>query len=1094
MTKKVLFLLSILAICAANNAHAVTCTWTGQQNTDWFNPMNWSCGQVPGATDSVILATTANIPVLNSSTAIRSLNITQNATLNGTGQLTISGYLRAVSVTAQFQPEIVVTGQVVSSAADFKITTRPFRVSGPATFNHGSLTMTGTGIFDVTDSGSATFIGQVNIFGFVSDTTFWVHGELIKDGGGVLDFEAAYAFHGATINIKQGSISNYFLDGSNVSSIFNSSVSIQSAGFLSAYRTLNVVNSTLSGTGIAQVYAPGNFVVSQNSQIQCAVYVYGGLFNISQGFTTVPSLRIEGGSFTAANARINGALYWKKGSLNGAIEVSGITTIEDSGGAVEDKMATGLTLSGNATYSGNDRLKGNINVNPNVLFQVNATQNIDLNASINLRGTLSQTGKDTLTFSGFLLHYPTGTLSGKGTMKMTGGHIVQGHIAPGNGIDTLTIKQNTVSLQQGATLDFEINGALHDKLYVKNNITLAGSTLNLTEISSAPAGTYILVEASGVVSGTFASVNLPPGYIVTYNSNRVNVVKSASAPIANFTISSALGCVPFTAQFTNTSANATDFLWSFPGGSPSTSTLPNPVVTYYNTGFYDVSLLASNTVGSSSKVLPNFIEVRVPAQAAFTTIVNDATVTCTNNSTDAWAYVWDFGDGATSTDINPTHTYALDGTYLIRLGAVNACDTFYTSQTVSVIAPPIPDFTSNVASGCAPLSVQFINQTANQGANITYQWAFEGGSPATSTDANPTVSFATPGLYGVTLTATNSVGAVVVEKANFIEVKSPPEAVFGAFITGNSVFFSNQSQNAQTWQWNFGDGESSQEQSPTHLYTAPGFYTVTLTATGICGNDVEQQTVVIVGPPEADFMANATEICPGDTVWFTNLSQNAATWNWLFPGGSPDTSTVFNPSVVYATPGNYSVTLNAFNNSGSTSAMYVDYIHVLPLPTANFIAEVDGYSVTLFNASMNGDALLWNFGDGTTSTDINPAHTYASPGSYVVHLTATNACGQHDYEIGILIQESSAVSPDSGPVHILPNPNDGRFDVRIPGGTKVEKITLIGPEGRLIQQVRSTETSDGLWRMDINGVPAGVYLLNILTDRQMLTTKVIVRI
>ena len=130
--------------------------------------------------------------------------------------------------------------------------------------------------------------------------------------------------------------------------------------------------------------------------------------------------------------------------------------------------------------------------------------------------------------------------------------------------------------------------------------------------------------------------------------------------------------------------------------------------------------------------------------ASFTEIVNDLTVDFTNNTTDATSYSWDFGDGNGSTDSDPSHTYDMDGTYTVILIASNSCGDDTTSLEVEISNAPSAGFIADVTNGCVPLTVNFTNQSS---ANTeTWNWSFPGGTPASSTEENPTVVYDVAGV------------------------------------------------------------------------------------------------------------------------------------------------------------------------------------------------------------------------------------------------------------------------------------------------------------------------------------------------------------
>lgn len=220
----------------------------------------------------------------------------------------------------------------------------------------------------------------------------------------------------------------------------------------------------------------------------------------------------------------------------------------------------------------------------------------------------------------------------------------------------------------------------------------------------------------------------------------------------------------------------------------------------------------------------------------------NSTVTITNNTTAGpWQFDWDFGDGNTFSGATPgTHTYGTSGTFPITLTVTN--NICVQSQTKSVtINPilPILDFDYDPPSGCAPLKVNFTNlsQFADPG---TYRWEF-GTNQGTSQATNPTYTYTEPGIYSVTLYASNALGVEVsVTKSGIIEVFESPVAQFNiqptlVYVPGGKVYTNNISTGADSYEWNFGDGQTSTEFEPIINYTTEGVYDIILVATNSTG-------------------------------------------------------------------------------------------------------------------------------------------------------------------------------------------------------------------------------------------------------------------
>ncbi|MDA9182724.1 PKD domain-containing protein, partial [Saprospiraceae bacterium] len=464
-------------------------------------------------------------------------------------------------------------------------------------------------------------------------------------------------------------------------------------------------------------------------------------------------------------------------------------------------------------------------------------------------------------------------------------------------------------------------------------------------------------------------------------------------PTADFSSNITEGCSDLTVVFNQlASNNVTDYAWTFEGGNPTTSTDPNPVVIYTEAGTYNVELVVSNPAGSASTSEIDYITVIDVPTANFVAVNNILTVTFTNNSTGADSYLWDFGDGNTSTDSDPIHTYAAEGDYTVTLTATNECGDAILVDIVSVNSLPSANAFVIDPEICEGEEVQFTDASSD---NVTdWLWTFEGGTPATSTEQNPFVIYNTAGFFDVSLVVTAPAGTDEIILENFIIVSALPTSDFVAVNSMQVVTFTNNSIGANSYLWDFGDGNTSTDINPIYTYTSEGTYNVTLTATNECGDVSSTQSVSISSMPTANFVASITEVCEGEEVQFTDASSDNVTgWLWTFEGGTPATSTEQNPFVTYNTVGNYDVSLVVTAPAGTDEIIFENLIIVSALPTSDFVAVNNILTVTFTNNSTGADSYLWDFGDGNTSTDSDPIHTYAAEDDYTVTLTATNECG-----------------------------------------------------------------------------------------------------
>ena len=242
-------------------------------------------------------------------------------------------------------------------------------------------------------------------------------------------------------------------------------------------------------------------------------------------------------------------------------------------------------------------------------------------------------------------------------------------------------------------------------------------------------------------------------------------------------------------------------------------------------------------------------------------------------------------------------------------------------------------------------------------------------------------------------------------------VSSKPSAGFSAMVTNNNtVVISNFSMLGTSYFWDFGDGTTSTEKSPIHLYKKDGFFKITLTVTNPCGSVTETEDVIIVTPPVAKFGNTKTEGCAPLTVTYYNLSSaNTASVLWTFVGGDPQASTDDTVTVVYNIAGTFDVSLLAENTKFADATKFEKLVVIKPQPLPGFdVTILKGQNATFTNTTTYGVTYFWNFGDNATSDLPNPNHKYVKDGTYTVTLVATNDCGSKT-----IVQKITIVTPPS---------------------------------------------------------------------------------
>lgn len=286
-----------------------------------------------------------------------------------------------------------------------------------------------------------------------------------------------------------------------------------------------------------------------------------------------------------------------------------------------------------------------------------------------------------------------------------------------------------------------------------------GWTLDLTQFGMLDARAVTLINDQFYISDGYdlRTAGDPMSHAVfvfDVSASTIPVV----APVASFTAAQTVGASPLTMTFTDISTNSpTGWKWDF--GDGHTTTLHNPTPhTYAAPGIYNVSLTVTNAAGSNTISQPVSVAPAAPTPSFTFTFSPSAgtaplAVNFVDTSTGATSLLWDFGDGTTSTEPNPSHTFTDPGSYTVTLTATNAGGQASVSRTVVAAAPwPAASFTASRTSGRAPLRVAFTDTSA--GTPTSWMWRFGDGS--TSTQQNPTHRFARPGHYTVRLTASNA--------------------------------------------------------------------------------------------------------------------------------------------------------------------------------------------------------------------------------------------------------------------------------------------------------------------------------------------------
>ncbi len=482
------------------------------------------------------------------------------------------------------------------------------------------------------------------------------------------------------------------------------------------------------------------------------------------------------------------------------------------------------------------------------------------------------------------------------------------------------------------------------------------------------------------------------------------------------------GCAPLTTSFTANEANIESVLWTFPGGEPATSNELEPIVTYNNSGTFNVTLEVTTSEGTETFTETNLVQVAQSPEPSFEMELNLPKVKFINNSNFANSYTWQFGGNGSSQAYSPTQVFPQNGEYEIELTAFNACGSESETQTLNIQEAPIVAFTASKTADCKYFSSYFVDEST-YGTDDRI-WIFEGGIPYTSTEQSIVVSYPNPGTYNVALIVKNQYGSgQAVFYDMIVHEEDEPTAEFDHQKVGREVIFENLSSTNADYLWDFGDGHNSTSQNPIHEYAEGGTYTITLTVDNGCGTDEFSQTIST--GPSAFFEYTVEPDCLPLVVHFEDKSiGGVSSRSWSFPGGNPSSSTSTNPTVTYNTAGTFDVSLDVTNQNGTDNYTESNIIVAGTEPDASFSIFVEDRKVTFTPDDLTADAYFWEFGDGETSNDVQPVHTYNDLGMYPATLTMTNACGFDDHLVMVNLNGapfpafSSSTSSGCAPLEI----------------------------------------------------------------------------
>lgn len=677
-----------------------------------------------------------------------------------------------------------------------------------------------------------------------------------------------------------------------------------------------------------------------------------------------------------------------------------------------------------------------------------------------------------------------------------------------------------------------------------DSVTLDAGNAGMTYLWSTGATTQTInVKTAGAYSVTVRNAQGNPG------RDTVNVIVNQYVPASVSIAQSPSGivCAGLPVTFTATPTNG--------GTAPSYVWLKNGTVIAGQTGAtYTSSTLANNDViaavmtsnllcKTGSPDTSNFITIQVSAGAATVSVTAAPTTTapyCAGSSISFTAtpsnggsnprYKWyvnnvisanDTTANFTASNLNNNDTVKVEllSNSLCILGSNTAIFKYGVNITANL--PVSVNVTADKDSICGGQTMTFTATPTNGGTTPAYKWYRNGILLAGQTNATLVTSLLENNdtiTCQLTSSETCQTGGPAMSNNYVVKVNPLPNSNFTNVNDKRTVDFTSTSTNAIGYSWSFGDGATSTLENPTHTYAADGSFDVILVTSNTCGLDT-----ILKGVTVTTIDANVTGM-PAPTS-NCNLSANTQVRirvrnnraaaltdvpvsyqinggtivNELIPTIAANGLAIytFTATADLSADGEYNVVgwaslANDFDNSNDTFKVVV---HNQSAPEAVFTTNVVGGDLSVKNATDEGFAATsyaWNFGDGFTSGDKEPLHTYAAAGTYEVSLIAVNACGR-DTMVNTITVTAVGINNtvNAKNVAIYPNPNSGKFNVDFQLTLRDDvTVKVTNLNGQTVYSNKIGSTSAENLSIDLSDLAAGVYTLKVEGVNTQITKKI----
>ena len=558
-----------------------------------------------------------------------------------------------------------------------------------------------------------------------------------------------------------------------------------------------------------------------------------------------------------------------------------------------------------------------------------------------------------------------------------------------------------------------------------------------TDLSNSPA-------INEIASGIGFTLNDPLGLAIGLSGgNYVIFVTSRNGPLYRMDLGSDILNIPTGIDLGNLNGSSRDYdlelvkdesTWYLVGGnfigdifrytfpnicssSVETSSISNPSINFQTSGTNKITLKATDEnenidIDVKTLTITSDIAPSISFTPSSSRCISSSNFFTPSNP-DLTSYSWDFNnDGVEDSNLeNPSFDYSSlgSGTYTVRLDVSDGtCDNFFEQEITIYDPPPVPNYTFSAPRTCINTDYTFSNTTSDGAYTgpLEYLWEFinepSGTVVSTATTRDAVYAFETAGQKTVRLTSSIPGCSEVIEQS--LMITSGPSSAFTStsVCQGETMQFTNNSLDATSYSWDFGDGFMSSSENPSHVYIDAGNYFVTLIATDAEGcNDTEVIEVAVSDSPQISFDFDVP-CTSSEGIQFTDLTTvdnaDVVSWNWSVDG--VEVSTSQNPIINFNSGGIRTIRLDVQGSNGCESSYFED-IEILTAPTPDFSSSIacQGEESSFTDITVSGGnpivSWLWTV-DGVTYVTQDVVHTFENPGTYDISLEVTgqNFCSE----------------------------------------------------------------------------------------------------